>query len=162
MEREFLLIIKHFCAKWTKLSKQIMLSSWELKASIRCWDSTDTALILLLFCSWGWLWGQDRDTAPQPAEHSRHRDSTHHRPKSPQGPEKSIASRSSRELWSESLVQHQHGTRLAQMYLKCSLGNTKSKSLSLSAASEHLVTGNVLVGILDQFLKYIMRLEKDY
>jgi len=48
------------------------------------------------------------------------------------------------------------------MYLKCSLGNTKSKSLSLSAASEHLVTGNVLVGILDQFLKYIMRLEKDY
>lgn len=101
-------------------------------------------------------------SALQPAEQSRHRDSTCHRPKNPQGPEKSIASRSSREIWSESLAQHQHGTRLAQVYLKCSLGKTRSKSMSLSAASEHFVLGNVLVGILDQFLKYIMKLEKDY
>lgn len=34
--------------------------------------------------------------------------------------------------------------------------------MSWSAASEHFVLGNVLVGILDQFLKYIMKLEKDY
>lgn len=160
LEKEFLLIIKQrFHAKWTKLSKQIMLSSWE-PARIPCWGSTDTASSFSCSVAEGGL--EARTGICTPAEQSRHRDSTCHRPKNPQGPANSIASRLSRELLWESLVQHQHGRRLTQVYLKCSLGKTKSKSMSWSAASEHFVLGNVLVGILDQFLKYIMKLEKDY